>query len=259
MEPTTGPLPPMLTKMKWRYWERHLWGNKYDRNPIRRLLRRETPTRIFNLITHYLDPGDGDDLISPFELSRRGFRHVPWLPPNWYRPSWPRMKAFALPSFGDGLVRINVKGREPNGLVDPNDYHTVCDEVSEILFGLRDARNGVPMVFDIIRTRKDPLTDDDRLSDADLVVAWQDDFCTDVAESPRFGRLGPYPHYRAGSHRHRGFICASGPGIQPGSAVEGGHVMDLAPTILQLLDVPIPEHIDGTPLSLRSAHAASKL
>jgi hypothetical protein len=258
MEPTTGPLPPMFTKMKWRWWERHLWGNKHDRNPIRRLLRRDTPSRIFNSIAHYLDPGDGDDLISPFELTRRGYQHVPWLPANWYRPSWPRMKAFALPSFGDGFVRINVNGREPGGIVDPKDYRAVCDEISEILCGLRDARNGVPMVSDIVRTREDPLTDDKRLPDADLVVAWQDEFCTDVAES-RFGRLGPYPHYRAGSHRHRGFICAIGPGIQPGGTVEGGHVMDLAPTILQLLGVPIPDHIDGTPLALESGRAASKL
>jgi len=250
IEPSTGPTPPPLTKMKWNYWERHLWGYRFDRNPISRFLRRETPTRVFSRLSHFLDPGDSEPLISPFELTRRGDRNVPWLPPNWYRPSWPKMKAFALPSFGDGFVRINVKGREPHGIVAPEDYNSVCDEVCAMLNRLRDARNRIPMVRDILRTRTNPLTDDDKLPDADLVVAWQDEFATDLFESPDFGRLGPYPPYRAGSHRHQGFVCARGPGITPGMQIEGGHVMDMAPTILDLLDVPVPSHLDGTPLQL---------
>ncbi len=256
MPPASGPLPPMFTKMKWRWWERHLWGNKYDRNPITRWLRRDTPSRIFNMLTPYIDSAARDDLVSPFELTRRGDANVPWLPPNWYRPSWPRMKAFALPSFGDGFVRINVKGREKHGIVNPKDYDAVCDEISQILYDLRDERKGIPMVTSVMRTRTDPLDADKKLPDADLVVAWQDEFATDVATSTRFGRLGPYPHYRAGSHRHEGFICARGPGIPAGTHIENGHVMDLAPTILRLLDVPVPEHIDGKSLELETAQVS---
>jgi hypothetical protein len=86
-----------------------------------------------------------------------------------------------------------------------------------------------------------------------LIVGWQDDFATDVVESPDFGRFGPYPPYRSGSHRHEGFICACGPGIIPRTRITGGHVMDLAPTIFQLLDVPMPQYIEGKPLNLEAA------
>ncbi len=253
MQPSTGPLPPMLTKLKWNYWERHVWGHKYDRNPITRWLRRETPTRLFNLLTPYIDRPKSYGMISPFELTRRGDTVVPWIPPNWYRPAWPRMKAFALPSFADGYVRINVKGRDPQGIVPPDEYHSVCNEICEMLGRLRDGRRGLVMVRNIVRTRQDPLAIDEKLPDADLIVGWQDDFATDVVESPDFGRLGPYPSYRAGSHRHVGFICARGPGIIPMSRVTGGHVMDLAPTILQLLEVSIPDYFDGKPLNLEAA------
>jgi predicted AlkP superfamily phosphohydrolase/phosphomutase len=253
MEPSTGPLPPMLTKLKWNYWERHLWGNKYDRNPITRLLRRETPTRIFNLLTPYIDKPEPNEMISPFELTRRGDTVVPWLPPNWYRPAWPKMKAFALPSFADGYVRINVKGRDPQGIVSPDEYHSVCDEICGILMRLRDGRKGLPMVHDIVRTRKDPLDADPKLPDADLIVGWTDDYATDVVESPELGRFGPYPPYRSGSHRHQGFLCAVGPGIAAGTHIEGGHVMDLAPTILQLMSVTPPDYFDGKPLNLQAA------
>ena len=146
MEPSTGPLPPMLTKLKWNYWERHLWGYKYDKNPLTRLLRRETPTRLFKLLTPYIDRAEPDGMISPFELARRGDRDCPWIPANWYRPAWPQMKAFAIPSFADGFVRIKLKGCDPQGVVSPQDYHSVCDEVSEILMRLRDGRKGIPMV-----------------------------------------------------------------------------------------------------------------
>lgn len=253
MEPDTGPLPPMLTKLKWNYWERHLWGHKYDRNPITRWLRRETPTRLFNLLTPYIDRPEPDGMISPFELTRRGDRIAVWIPANWYRPAWRLMKAFALPSFGDGYIRINVKGRDPQGIVSPDEYIAVCDELCDILSKLRDPRSGRPMVHDILRTRDDPMADNVKLPDADLIVGWQDEFATDVVESPEFGRFGPYPPYRAGSHRHLGFVCARGPGIIPKSQVKGGHVMDLAPTILQLLDVPVPDYFEGKPLDLDAA------
>jgi predicted AlkP superfamily phosphohydrolase/phosphomutase len=163
------------------------------------------------------------------------------------------MKAFALPSFADGYVRINLKGRDPQGIVSPNDYNAMCDEICGILMRLRDGRRGLPMVRDIVRTRQDPLATDPKLPDADLIIGWQDDYATDVVESPELGRFGPYPPYRSGSHRHEGFLCAVGPGIAPGTRIEGGHVMDLAPTILQLMGVSLPKYFDGKPLNLQAA------
>jgi predicted AlkP superfamily phosphohydrolase/phosphomutase len=47
----------------------------------------------------------------------------------WYQPAWPRMEAFALPSFSEGYVRLNVRGRERDGIVDPADFGRTADEV----------------------------------------------------------------------------------------------------------------------------------
>ncbi|MGL5081558.1 MAG: alkaline phosphatase family protein [Microcoleaceae cyanobacterium] len=250
---TSDPLPPQVTKMKWNYWERHLWGTKYDTNPLRRFLRDKTPTRIFNLIEPWLDPGKEDDLISPFQLKRQGETVVPWNPAQWYKPLWPQMKAFAIPSFAEGYVRINLKGREPQGIVDPTEYHQVCDDLCEKLSELKDPRTGIPMVTRIVRTRENPLDCDPKLPDADLIVIWQDEYATDVIESPEFGRFGPLPPYRAGSHRADGFMLATGPGIEAGSSLSAGHVLDIAPTILKLMGAPIPEYLDGKPISFEAA------
>ena len=46
-----------------------------------------------------------------------------WQPALRYRRHWPRMPAFALPSFYDGRVRINLRGREKHGLIEPSRRH----------------------------------------------------------------------------------------------------------------------------------------
>jgi predicted AlkP superfamily phosphohydrolase/phosphomutase len=243
-----APVPPMVTQMDWNYWERHLWGSKYDKNPLRRFLRKATPTRIFNLIEPWLDATNQPDLISPFRLRREGEKTVPWNPGQWYKPLWPQMKAFAIPSFAEGYIRINLKGREPNGLVDPSEYHAVCDDICEKLYRLKEPRTGIPMVTRIVRTRENPLDRDPKLPDPDLIIVWQDEYASDVMDSPDYGRFGPLPPYRAGSHRAKGFFMATGPDVPVGADLTSGHVLDLAPTILDWMGASVPEHLDGKPL-----------
>ena len=52
----------------------------------------------------------------------------------------------------------------------------------------------------------------------------------------------------AGTHRPDGIFVASGPGVNAGTTIEGARIVDLAPTILRVLDLPIPEYMDGTVL-----------
>ena len=54
-----------------------------------------------------------------------------------------------------------------------------------------------------------------------------------------------------------GLSALRGPGIMPKARVKGGHVMDVAPTILELLGVPVPDYIDGKPLNLDAAKIES--
>ena len=79
-------------------------------------------------------------------------------PPIWYQPAWPRMRAFALPTYSDGFVRVNVLGREAHGLVAASDYEAVCDELTRALHDLVDARSGAPIVKEVVRTRRPPRT-----------------------------------------------------------------------------------------------------
>ncbi|PIG95294.1 alkaline phosphatase family protein [Gloeocapsopsis sp. IPPAS B-1203] len=224
-----------------------LWSLKHDSNPLKRALRRNTPTKLFNYLEPLFGNSQQSDLISPFQLQAQS-DPLYYQPAVWYKPFWSQMKAFALPSFSEGYIRINLQGREPEGIVAPSEYEALCDQLSQELYALRNSRTGTPIVKNIIRTRQSAIDVDPKLPDADLVVIWQEDHATDVVDSPTLGRIGPVPYFRTGSHRSQGFLIAKGPGIASGSTLPLGHALDLAPTILKLMDAPIPEYCEGKAL-----------
>jgi predicted AlkP superfamily phosphohydrolase/phosphomutase len=244
------PLPPIYTECG--SFPLEVWLTKYDTNPLRRSLLPKVPWGVTSRIEKYLGSGDlglgdGSDLISPFEL-RRETDVVPWIGAHWYRPLWPRMKAFCVPSFSDGCVRINVRGRDGSGVVAPEDYLRTCDEVAAMLQTMRDCRHGLQMVKKVIRMREDPFDDDPNLPSADLIVVWQEEYAADSVETPGYGRIGPVPHYRAGSHLSTGFAAIRHPLVAAGSTMPAGNVMDLAPTLLTMMGAPLQPHFGGTSL-----------
>jgi predicted AlkP superfamily phosphohydrolase/phosphomutase len=170
---------------------------------------------------------------------------VEWLPATRYRAEWPTMRAFALPSFYDGRVRVNVRGREPSGLVEPADYAATCDEIEALLTACRDPRTGEPVVARIERPGgTDPLALGS--SYADLVIEWGSGAC--AFAHPNFGVIGPAPYRRTGGHTGPfGFAYLSGADIEPGDhGIRSA--FDVSPTVATLLDTSMPPSFDGTSL-----------
>ena len=124
-----GHVPPVITNPKGSSWQNNLWQNyRYVANPVRRFLRLVLPRRIRNPLEKLFGALPSGGAISPAELIRRGEK-VGWQPTMWFSPLWPKMRAFALPSFSEGYIRINLQGREPQGIVAPADYDALCDEL----------------------------------------------------------------------------------------------------------------------------------
>lgn len=169
--------------------------------------------------------------------------------PAWYRPHWPAMRAFAVPSVYVGRIRLNVQGRERDGLVAASDYSAVRDEIEAEVRACRDPRTGAGVVHHIARAADDPfaLPNDG----ADLRVYWSGK--PDAFEHPRLGIIGPYPYLRTGAHRPEGFAVVTGPGIAPGDEGEID-MLDLAPTILELLGRRAPSWVEGTPITIPASH-----
>jgi predicted AlkP superfamily phosphohydrolase/phosphomutase len=157
-----------------------------------------------------------------------------WQPAARYRQDWPQMPAFALPSFYDGRIRINLKGRERNGIVEPSEHESTCRALETLLRECRNPRTGEPVVefFERASTR-DPLALAG--SEADLLVIWRG--VVAALEHPRLGLIGPIPLRRTGGHTGpHGMAYLAAAGLDPGEhGVRSS--FDVVPTIARLLEV----------------------
>ena len=189
-------------------------------------------------------PHGNEVLESPFEQEQR-HDALDWDPGNWYRKRWPQMRAFVLPGYSEGLIRINVTGRDGKDGIPASEFTRTCDELEQMLKALVDGRTGLPMIREIIRVRESPSGDAKDLSAADIMVAWRDDISTDVADHPVHGRIGPAPFFRTGGHSTEGFVLARGAGFAPGVRLPPVTTPDVTATFLAKLGIALPAHVEG--------------
>ncbi len=169
---------------------------------------------------------------------------VDWQLATRYRHAWAQMRAFALPTFYDGRIRINLAGRERDGVVALADYERVCSEIEAAVGECRDPRTGEPVLAEVRRLRADDPMEPGG-PDADLQLFWTHG--TDAWEHPTAGTVGPFPNRRTGGHSERGFASIAGPDIEPGS-IGTRSFLDVAPTILALLGRDHAGELEGKSL-----------
>ena len=173
---------------------------------------------------------------------------------RWYAGErhWAGRRAIAVPNNDSvGAIRINVVGRDKHGIVQPGEeYESVCREISDALYEIRDPKSGRKVVKLVTFTHQEfqgPYLD----QLPDLTVLWDQSFPWDSVQSVRLGTLHlRRQDARSGSHSPHGFLLMHGLGVPAGRAVYGHSIYDIAPTVLQLAGIPIPRHMDGTPLDL---------
>ena len=85
----------------------------------------------------------------------------------------------------------------------------------------------------------------------DAVISWDlGARVLDEIEAPGVGRIRKQPGYAVspfytGNHRGTAFAVARGPTLAAGAALQSGHILDVAPTIMALLGVDVPAHMQG--------------
>ena len=128
--------------------------------------------------------------------------------PPW---DWARTVAFALPTDQHGWIRLNLVGREAEGIVALSDYDVVCEELRTRLLALATAEG--PLVRDVVRTADASGLAPRNLPD--LVVHW-----TSRTWRPQLRLLDPPLHATAigqkfvGQHDDAGFYVAAGAGME---------------------------------------------
>lgn len=173
--------------------------------------------------------------------------NIGWMPAARYAPFWPSMRAFALPSYYDAWVRINLAEREKNGLVRLTEYKAERDQICDLLQACRDPLTGKPIVEQINLPDKEPHSIGP--TEADIYVT----FAPEAAglQHPELGTIGPVPFRRTGGHTGKwGVLFAKGADIPPGDRGQA-NAFDVAQTVIELLgDTPSPG-LSGQSLAAR--------
>ncbi len=155
--------------------------------------------------------------------------------PSLYHVDWKKTKAYYTTH---GKIYINLKGREPEGIVEPKDYDNVVDYIITELKKL----DFVTHAF-----KRDDIFHGNQLDDApDIVV---------MTKKYNFGdwNMNIYPEFTdmdpplVGKHAVNGIFMAYGPDIKNMDIGEKS-ILDVSPTILELMGFPVPEDMDGKPI-----------
>ncbi|WP_339106372.1 alkaline phosphatase family protein [Haloterrigena salinisoli] len=140
-------------------------------------------------------------------------------------------------------VRINLEGREPDGVVPPERYEEVRARLIDELRSVTTP-DGEP-VFEAVRPREEVFHGPEIEDAVDVVTvpADFDHFLSATLLDEQFG-----PPSEPWNHKRDGTIAARGEAIDPAAGVGSAHLFDVAPTVLSTLGVPYDERMDGEPL-----------
>ncbi|UCC77882.1 MAG: alkaline phosphatase family protein [Anaerolineales bacterium] len=165
---------------------------------------------------------------------------------NTVRIDWSRTKAY---SNGVNTVQVNLKGREPYGIINSGDeYEEVRAQVIERLAELRDPETGRRVVKAII-PREKAGTGPNLGQAPDILMLMADEGYAAYECDVDVDQVFEAPRWRNGEHTLEGVLTAAGKHINKGSTIVGATIMDLAPTILYRMGLPIPDDMDGQVLT----------
>ena len=156
---------------------------------------------------------------------------------------WSNTKA-----WGDGgyysRISLNVRGREPRGIVEPSEYESLRTELIAKLEAIPD-QNGQPIGTKVFRPEE--LYQQRNGVPPDLMVyfgnlAWR--------SAGTVGRSSIYTFENDtgpddANHGQYGIFIVRPPAAKNGLKLQDLEIQDIAPTILKILGVPIPSDMEG--------------
>ena len=166
---------------------------------------------------------------------------------------WKRTSVYANGYMGN--IFVNLEGREPEGCVHPQDYEKILRKVIDDLYRWRNPLTGEPMIRAVHRSPISITQQRCLRGMPDLVIEWFD---------YRFAGIHPgsfdsdfesgspcYSHniMRSADHSLEGILICAGPHFGSSSSKKAAcpvSILDLAPLILKITGLSLPDHFDGT-------------
>ncbi|HLC57243.1 MAG TPA: alkaline phosphatase family protein [Candidatus Nanoarchaeia archaeon] len=174
------------------------------------------------------------------------------LQPGFRDIDWEKSRVFGLGSYG---LYINLKGREKEGAVSPEEYEDVRNELIKMLKELTYPGTGKKVTNRVYKkeevyhgSQMDKMPDVIYIANKDFLV--RDFFVDDEFNDSEF----------CAAHNAEGIYIVHGKDIKPGKK-DNAWLLDIMPTILFILGCRIPKEADGRVLKdlfLRGSELANR-
>jgi predicted AlkP superfamily phosphohydrolase/phosphomutase len=152
---------------------------------------------------------------------------------------WERTKAFCLTPSSNG---VTIRRAEAGGFgVRPEEYEPFRRRIADELLQWRDPEGGEPVVTSVI-PREEAYPGSMMEKAPDLLLTLRDHGFVSLLNADRPVRRR---ERILGTHRPEGVFLAIGPGIEPGRSETALDIVDVAPTVLYSLGLPVPSDLEG--------------
>jgi predicted AlkP superfamily phosphohydrolase/phosphomutase len=159
---------------------------------------------------------------------------------------WEKTKAYSGFQSGNAIF-INVRGREPYGVVQMGqEYEDLKRLLKENLTQLTD-HEGIRVMKKVYL--REEIYDGSHVNEApDIIFELNDGYMATPSSSGR-EIISDASESGLSWHTKNGILIANGMNMKQGEEIHGASIIDLAPTILYAMGLPIPADMDGRVLS----------
>jgi len=148
---------------------------------------------------------------------------------------WSRTKAYESGNF----VWINLKGRQPNGIVEPSEYEDLRNEIVRLLESANSPLNPVDKFTHIVMKKED----------AEIFGLWGDRVGDIVYFAKAWYHGGHHGNFNTTRGKYgsmRAVAIFKGPGVKKGERLKRPiFLVDIAPTIAHVMNIPTPKNAEG--------------
>ncbi len=163
-----------------------------------------------------------------------------------YLIDWDKTLAYASTPSSNG-IHIVVEGEGYGKGIPRSGYERFRNELASGLLDLRSPGNREPVVAKVW-TREECFSGPYMDRAPDLTLGLRDGGLVSILSSDVAVKEKKWP---SGTHRMEGILMARGPGIRRGERLDQVSILDVFPTMLYCLGLPIPEEAEGrVPLKL---------
>lgn len=159
---------------------------------------------------------------------------------------WSKTVAYAPPG-GNGAIFLNVKGRFPNGIIEDSQYPHVREDLIQAMKGLgfRDER-----IVDTIFTREELFNGQYSSLQPDIQLHFANGYQGMGGFTFDLRHIFVEPQSLYGIHSMNGILVLRERDFESSSrTVNNAQLVDIVPTILHIMEVPIPADLDGKSLA----------